>query len=291
MWNVHRKNGTERPPHEWVVVPDAHQALISEEAGQAIVAVRRQRASLTVAARNAACRTDGSRYLLTGGLFTCGRCGANLVGVRRRNGKGTLSDYYVCGTAKYRRGIGCGQGVYVDKRMVEGEVVEHVHQMACAALDPARLAKLVDRELRELTAASSFEAVQARERLVQLDRQLDNVRQAIENGLDDVQWANRRVAELRAERDAVLLRAASPAEVIAPPRLPASELLALRAEALRGLNAETSKARRDVVRQFASQIVLEPGTREIQLHLRQVPAQVSQRMVAGAGFEPATYGL
>jgi hypothetical protein len=50
VWNVHTKEGQERPLSEWVVVPNAHPALITEDEARAIADVRR-RAQATARSR------------------------------------------------------------------------------------------------------------------------------------------------------------------------------------------------------------------------------------------------
>jgi len=43
VWNVHTKRGRERPRSEWVIVPNAHPAVITGEEAKAIAAARRHR--------------------------------------------------------------------------------------------------------------------------------------------------------------------------------------------------------------------------------------------------------
>src|SRR5215472_14582231 len=42
VWNVRTKEGRERPPSDWVIVPNAHPALITEDEARAISTARRQ---------------------------------------------------------------------------------------------------------------------------------------------------------------------------------------------------------------------------------------------------------
>ena len=92
VWNVHKKNGEQRPPADWVIVENAHKALISEEEARAIAAAR-QLQSRNKRFDTGYGRSRTSPYLLSGGLFRCDRCGANMVGFRTASGR-----YYVCGS-------------------------------------------------------------------------------------------------------------------------------------------------------------------------------------------------
>lgn len=89
VWNARNKEGRERPPSEWVIVPNARPALITEDEARAIVAARR-RAQGTATIPTIRGRILTSEYLLSGGLFLCGRCNANIIGFRTSSG-----EYYV----------------------------------------------------------------------------------------------------------------------------------------------------------------------------------------------------
>ena len=99
VWNVHGKRGRKRPVSEWVVVPNAHPAIITEEEAKAIAAARRRRREENRRFDGGCRRSQTSSYLLSGGLFKCGRCGSNMIGFRTSKGR-----YYVCGSQPYRRG-------------------------------------------------------------------------------------------------------------------------------------------------------------------------------------------
>ena len=129
VWNVHRKNGTKRPPSEWVVVENAHEAIITEDEARAIASVRRAASGKRFDTGYG--KSRASRYLLSGGLFKCDRCGSNMTGFK------TSSEfYYVCGSQPYRKGMGCGPGVYVPQAQVEAEVLEGLKGLLGVCTDP-----------------------------------------------------------------------------------------------------------------------------------------------------------
>jgi len=71
VWNVHRKNGTIPPPAEWVIVENAHPAIITLEQAEEIMAVNERQSRLgrdKSKGRIAAVRSQGRRF----------RCGKRL---------------------------------------------------------------------------------------------------------------------------------------------------------------------------------------------------------------------
>ena len=93
-------------------------------------------------------RSQTSSYLLSGGLFKCGRCGSNMIGHGTSHGR-----YYVCGTQPYRRRMGCGAGVYVPQEKIEAEVVRGLEGMMSACLDPKGFTRRVRRLIRRARCA------------------------------------------------------------------------------------------------------------------------------------------
>jgi len=95
VWNVHTKAGWERPPEDWVIAERGHEALITEEEARRIAEARRSFGGKKQFNAGAS-RSRTSRYLLSGGLFRCGRCGANMIGFHT-DGR----FYYVCGLSEW----------------------------------------------------------------------------------------------------------------------------------------------------------------------------------------------
>lgn len=102
FWNredcTDRADRKQRDPSEWVVVENAHPALITEAEADAIYAMVSDRKTGPSDER----RKHDSRWALTGGLIKCAHCGANYAG-HVSNGR----DYYLCGSHIYRRGADC----------------------------------------------------------------------------------------------------------------------------------------------------------------------------------------
>ena len=281
VWNAHTKQGRERPPSEWVIVPNAHHALITEDEARAILAARRRAQAAASIPVNRG-RSLTSEYVLSGGLFRCDRCGANVIGFRTSSG-----EYYVCGSQPYRRGMGCGPGVYVPRRAVEAEVFQGLSEVLNLYTDPEGLTRQVNQELRRLWGESGHvDSARSRKEIAALETKIGNVRRAIENGLADASWANSRLRELNAERDGLTAALNAPG----PPQLDSATVMAYSRETAKLMESGQPAERKRLLRTWVQEVKLKPESLEVNISYR-VPEAVMKGVVAGAGFEPATFGL
>jgi site-specific DNA recombinase len=281
LWNVRTKEGRERPPSEWVTVPNAHPAIITEDEARAIIAARR-RAQTTSSIPVNRGRSLTSEYLLSGGLFRCQRCGANMVGFRTSSG-----EYYVCGSQPYRRGMGCGPGVYVPRRNVESEVNRGLSELFSLWSEPKGLTRQVNAELRRLWRESGHsDNASARDEIEKFEGKIANIRRAVEDGFADASWANARLRELFAKRDA-LNNSFHRSE---PPQLDTGTVIAYRSQTEKVMASGYPADRKRLIRAWVGEIKLDPEALEVKISYR-LPEAVMKGVVAGAGFEPATFGL
>jgi hypothetical protein len=114
------------------------------------------------------CWRRTSRYLLSGGLFRCSRCGANMIGFHT-DGR----FYYVCGSQPYRSGTGCGPGVYVPQAQVESEVLSGLRGVLDLCADPQKFTRAVNKKLRQIWQASTNFRPDAGERIAAIDRNVE----------------------------------------------------------------------------------------------------------------------
>jgi hypothetical protein len=280
VWNVRDKKGREKPSSQWVKVEKAHQALITEEEAERILAARNV-AKQTVTIPTNKGRSLTSPYILSGGAFQCGRCGSSMTGL---GGK-----YYVCGSQPYRRGRGCGRpGVYVPRRAVEAEVFEGLNQILDQFGNPDGLARQVNAELRQMWKKSTgyAESVEARKRIADVDKNIEYVRVAIQKGYDDILWANERLRELRAERETLSESLRAPE----PPQLDSKAVMAYCHQTEKLMVSGQPAERKRLSRVWVQKIVLDPVDLVVKISYR-LPEAVMKGVVAGAGFEPATFGL
>ncbi len=280
VWNVHRKNGTKRPPSEWVIVENAHEALITEQVAKAIATARQSGRRRRFDVGYATSRN--SRYLLSGGLFKCERCGSNMTGLHRDGRR-----YYVCGSQPYRRGKGCGPGVYVPQALVESEVIEGLSGLLGACADPKGFTRQVNAELRQMWEESTGYDPRAVKKLEAIDGKIANIRRAIEDGLEDAAWANGRVQELLAERKELEEAARRVGE---PPQIDADTALSYRRQTGKVLAQGDPAERKDIIRKWVDGIKLAPERYEVEISYR-IPEPVMNVVVARVGFEPTTSRL
>ena len=302
VWNVHGPRGRHRPPSEWEIVESAHPAIITLKQAEAIMSVNEQQSRLCKdksKGRMAAVRTRGSRYLLTGGVLVCKRCGANMVGYRNQ---GRL--YYVCGAKAYRRGLGCGEGLQIRKEALEDAVVEEIGHLFDSWVDTKRLKQLMNEELQALEQQKSAGSVEITRELAKVGQETENLRAAIKAGLDDIGWANAELRRLKAQREQLVSQQEQAAARPEPKRVDLAFV-----EECKGAFGEvfangTREEKRQFARLFVKRIDVDPETGDILMHLfgrpptlpaKQIPASeetgIRIGLVAGAGFEPATFGL
>jgi site-specific DNA recombinase len=261
VWNVHRKNGSIRPASEWVVVENAHPAIITQDEATAITAVRRGQSRKRFATTSN--RSCSSPYLLSGGLFTCGRCGANMTGLRL-----TKHAYYVCGSLPYRKGRGCGPGVYVPQAAVEAETIKGLRELLAVCRDPKAFTRQVNKELRALWERGNGRDPDAANKLEAVEAKIANIRCAVEDGLSDAAWANARLRELLAERDALKATTTTAGE---PPQIDADTVLAYRRDAEKTLAHGTPFECKQVLRAWVQEVKLEPERLEVEIAYRVPP--------------------
>jgi site-specific DNA recombinase len=279
VWNVHRKNGTKRPPSEWIIVENAHPPLISEETAKFIMDIRRRKRDKYDQGYG---KSRRSNYLLSGGLFTCGRCGSNLIGFRNQK-----RPYYVCGSQPYRRGMGCGPGVYIPQALVEKEVIAGIQKLLQTSINTKKLLGKVNREIEDLWRHSTGHDSSNPKKVAAVDVKIDNIRRAIEDGLTDAAWANNRLTELQEERRLLRGLANKP---VKSPRIDGTALSGYMKDLGRVLSKGTPAEQKRFIRMCVEEIKLAPEDLAVDISFR-LPEPVMNDLVAGAGFEPATFGL
>ena len=197
-------------------------------------------------------------------------------------------DGYVCGAAKYRRGLGCGSSMFVEKQVVETatwESVKELADMVASARGKRVLAKLNDGLRKEWEERGGKAASAARKRLQQIDEKIANVRAALEGGLKDVAWANHRLDELGREREAALATGGSTVGPAAPPRVDEAELRRSLADVVALMSEATNEEKRELARRFLDGVTLYPDQRELEVRVK-LPANTVQRVEAATGIEP-----
>jgi DNA invertase Pin-like site-specific DNA recombinase len=280
VWNVRNRSGRDRPVAEWVVVDNAHEALITGEQAQKILDVRRAGGKKQFEAGGS--RAHASAYLLSGGLFRCDRCQGNMIGFHTASGY-----YYICGSQPYRKGMGCGPGVYVPQKQVEAEVLCGLRSVLELCADPRGFTAKVNRELRQLWEESTGIRPDAAARISAIDRKIAYIRQGLEDGLNDAKWVNGRLTELAREREEI---GAAAAVTVAPPQFDVDTVMDYRRKAEKIFQQGEPAERKRLLRNWVQEVRLKPENLEVSISYR-LPESVMNGVVAGGGFEPPTFGL
>jgi hypothetical protein len=223
-------------------------------------------------------RSRTSAYLLSGGLFKCGRCGSNMAGLRTGNG-----TYYVCGSQPYRKGMGCGPGVYVPAEEAEALVVTGIRDILGVCTDSKRLTREINQELRQLWEQSTGRDPNAAKSLADVERKIGNVRRAIEDGLADAAWANARLPELLGERDKLQQETAAGGQ---PPQIDVTAAVACSQQLGKTLSQGNATERKRIVRTWVADMKLAPEQQQVEMTYR-IPEPIMNGVVAGAGFRKA----
>jgi DNA invertase Pin-like site-specific DNA recombinase len=127
------RHGPMVPAAEWVVVPNAHPAIISHEEALSIAATRHEMNN------GAHARGVSAPYCLAGGLFRCGRCGWSMV----------LSEgFYVC-SSKRRLGrrSACASSPRIRVSPVESDVAAGIGDLLATLSGEDGVVHQINREL------------------------------------------------------------------------------------------------------------------------------------------------
>lgn len=291
FWN--REDCTERVRRrkdisEWVVVPNAHPAIISESECDSLWAMfddsmRRSKTTKT---------GELSPFALSGGFLVCAHCGANYTGVNR-NGK----RYYACGSQVYRQGAGCVEkGWYIPREQLEGHVLDV-------------LLKKIPQSLEEQQAwVDTMNANVSREWQVLVSTQKDRLKHMARlrtemTRLSETAAATGPVAELveKIQKTAALLsRLEMVNDIELPEPIQVAEIATLREKLVMATEPEAVSLRHSFLKRFVTRIEVDAEKKVLDGHLLDPKAYLAglagrqtglehenmQRVAAPRGVEP-----
>jgi hypothetical protein len=119
-----------------------------------------------------------------------------------------------------------------------------------------------------------------------VDAKIMNIRQAIEDGLADANWANSRLQQLITEKQKLQHQRST----TKPPEIDMAVALAYKRDASRLFQQGDPAERKRLLRAWVEGVTLAPEKLEVEITYR-VPNSVMNSLVAGVGFEPTTFGL
>ncbi len=292
-----------RAREEWVVAEDTHLALVNDETFEAA----QQRFS-TRGRGNGSAHAKRS-YTLSGMVRCCSGHGPLSMQGKARKGR----RYYVCGystTYGDEAALEAHAGVKAisarEDRLVP-LVLRFFEQRVFGPLRLERLEKQLRAQARSERTNGKLAGTRLRKQIAEIDRKIKAQVQALEKGIEP-ELVSERIAELRADKEAL---AEALAEVGADREEVEDEELAEQLERVPDLSAALAEAtpavQRQVFEAFDLQIAYDKVGRRIEISatvseavakafentkaLQKEGSVVVPRDIAGAGFEPATFGL
>ena len=287
MWvkdpDTKRRVRLDRPRSEWVIVERPELRIVPQELWDAV------RARFAAPRRGGGGQGPGPRpATLLGGLLTCGRCGGAMVAVSARA--------YGCAARKDRGPAVC-EGTLVRRDVAERRLLAEVREMLLAPESVAEMRAEVARLVEEQAQTGQADQAAAQARAKALQAELGRLVEAIATvGVSPALAERLR----RTEED---LRAARAAAAAMPGRGPAIDpdaVVAAYRELLADLGAAVSSdigRARQILGELMGRVVITTGEDgETFADLETTPAAVAAGsvtliVVAGAGFEPTTFGL
>lgn len=281
VWNVRRKNGQFKPDNEWEIVENAHPAIISEDEVRQI-AETRQKMSREKRFDTGFGSSRKSQYLLSGGLFKCNNCGSNMVGYVKAKGQ----QYYLCGSRLYRRGLGCGHGVYVPKDEIEQEVIVGITDLIGKFQSTDGFTRKVNRELSRLWEDKTGVNRNVEKELKGIETKIENLYKAIEGGLAFDSPTKERLSKLNTRK--VEIERMTVVSTKAPYiDFKAVSNFCQRFDKVFG--SSVFEDRKKMVRECVDRITLAPDECEVEIHYK-VPPQVVNCSLASPRYHVGIVG-
>ncbi len=294
-----------RENHEsdWIVVPGTHEPLVPPtlfDRAQHLMKSRRQGA---VGRNHRAGSGQRSPYLLSG-LVACGRCGQNYQGrtinstKRRRDGSKIKTLYYACGGYVMKGRAAC-EKFLLRKDALEEAILEVIRARLDGLLNgdgEKILRAYIDEEIAAQGADPRREMTAVRARMEEIDRKASALLETMSPEIKG--FIDQKLRELSTEKRSRQRRLeeleAAPYQPIDADAVLRDGLAAIR-DLPRLLEQGSLEERKEFIRAFVAGVTVVPEKAQLDLRVRQLPAVLPRNssvgVVAGAGFEPATFGL
>ena len=287
------------PEREWVVHTDESLRIIPQDLWERVKARQRARSetigeTVRQGLRRAIKRAGRKPAFLFSGLLTCGCCGANFVMTSR--------THYSCASRTHGGKAACDSAIRLKRTVIEAGLLNGIKEELLAPDIIAEVGRQV-REIVRRAMRASQSASDASDRRAALEREIQNLTDAVASGAlkGSMALADRL---MRAEADLARLQTAPkpPAAANIERRLPevADRYRALVVRLETSLaEADVDMARAELRRLFGSirvdgdqrEVRLEADLGAVQASLVKAAGGSANNVVAGAGFEPATFGL
>jgi site-specific DNA recombinase len=290
---------------DWIVVAGTHEPLIPPamfDRAQELTQARGRKASPHNFRAGSGLR---SPYLLSG-LVECGRCHQKYQGrgvnstKRRTDGSKIRTLYYACGGFVMKGSSAC-EKLLLRKDPLEEALLTVVRDQLGKLLKSGGeriLRKCIEEELGAQGQDPRREMEEIRTRLEEIDRKADVL---LEGMSPEAQaFVDNKLRALSSERKGLKSRLEALGAVSYEP-VDVEAVLRQGMASLRDLprvmEFGSLEERKEFIRAFVTGITVHPEQRRLEVRIRKIPAALlpqpgsSVGLVAGAGFEPATFGL
>ena len=301
-----KKNRDWNDPSDWIVQPDSHPAIIDKATYDEAQRLREFRSRRKQGAPYTSGRAKSSPYLL-GGLIKCARCGHKYHGRTINSTKYRLSGeriktlYYGCGGAISRGRKHCTPRL-VRKEPIEAAILDQIGIRVEGFMSGGGskvLRRLLKRALGVQTHSSYDRAKTAKQKLDEIERKIDRLMDSLTP--INKEFVDQKLVKLKEERE-LLESELDEQKVICPKPSNinglADDILGQIGSFHEVFTEGTLEEKKEFIQLFVEGIELDAEEERAVLHIREFPAPLDFStgnsafdMVAGAGFEPATFGL
>jgi site-specific DNA recombinase len=286
----------ENPECDWIIVEEAHEALIDRATFLEAQRIRVGRDHGRGGNGFSRGKAKRSTYLLSG-LVQCGRCGRNLQGhvvcksKRRNDGTRVRTLYYMCGGYKSKGPAVCEKALF-SQQPLDTLVLELVQQEINRLLsDEGKgvIRRLIDEQLKRSGDDPREEIGRLKERLAELDAQADRLLDLLDDSNRD--FVNGKLSKLKNEKELVKAQlddlSKKKVDIVEPDAL-ADGILGYIESFREVLESGTPEQRKTFLRAFVSRVELNPDRGDGTVQLWDVPEPVGGNLsfltVAGARF-------
>jgi len=263
LWNRRdfRNGKQQKDRSQWKIIENAHPAIITQEEAEAIHAIREGRK-----ARPGKRGPRPAPYVLTGGLLTCAKCGANFIG-RHMHG----IDYYVCGSQIYRHGADCSEGWYIRQEQADKAVFDVIENVLSS--DPALLKTTIreyNNRINALVAMYKSAEADRRAEIRTLDEEIKNLMGSLANGINPVT-----VRDAINERVAHRTRLQAITDMELPAKITLKDVATCAAEVRQIAESREPDRKRSAIRRYIAALEAEPQNRTIRVLMQPLDSILS----------------
>jgi site-specific DNA recombinase len=296
-----------RMAEDWVITPDAHEAIVDQatfDRSQARFGTRQSRQATGAHTHTG---KPARSYLFAGMIFCCS--GHQAISMQGKSHKKAAHPTYNCGYgAAYSDNAaeevhGGAKWVSVREDKLLSLVEDFFRERVFGPLRVEKLAKQLNQVERDQTKTSKLQATKLRTAISEADRKIKLQVIALEEGIEP-ELVKERIAELRTEKKAAEdALAALPAEQVQTEEADIAKRLSLIPDLSEQLRTAAPDLKRQMFQAFQTRIEFDKTTNRlgITVTVRDAVARaladtagtlvVPVEDIAGAGFEPATFGL